>query len=90
MTISKFKLRTHVTQGVDVSSPSAQASEIAAMIGANSFSVDATAGAATFIVDEEGGPRQYTVTVGQVISISGGYVSVVARDSFLKTYELDE
>lgn len=87
--ISRFKLKTHATQGVDVESPFTQAIEIATMIGATSFSVDTAAGSATFKVEGDGAASSYTVTIGQVISITNGSVSVIPRDDFYKVFEMD-
>lgn len=91
--ISQYKLKPQTTSAVEVVEPRAQASEIASMIDAQSFTVDVLAGTATFILmPEYDGAESMSVTaaVGEVISISAGTVSVLRREQFYALYEPDE
>lgn len=81
--ISNFKPKAQVTQGIDIQHPASQASEIASMIGASSFTADILAGTATFDIDS----GKIVVRAGQVVSISAGTVSVQSREEFLAMYE---
>lgn len=83
MMISTFKPKAQLTHGIDVTHPASQASEIASMISATSFTADVAAGTATF--EYAGG--QVTVKTGEVISVSTGAVSVQSRDDFYEAFE---
>lgn len=80
---SIFKLKTQTTKGVDVTSPVAQAAEIASLIGATSFVVDIVENNATLNTELQ----TYVVTAGQVISITSGVVSIQSRESFYEIFE---
>lgn len=83
--IINFKERFPVTQGIHVEAPVAQAAEIAAFIGAESFIVDIAANTATFIIASEYG--RPVVHMGQVVSVTGGVVSVTDSAEFYEKYE---
>lgn len=84
----KFRLKAQMTDGIDVTSPIAQAAEIGTMIKATSFIVDIIANTATFNVAQDGeDSATYVVKAGQVVSYSAGAVSVQDRDDFYELFE---
>lgn len=87
--ISTFRLKAQTTRGVDVSSPMAQAAEIATLIGATSFIVDIYANNATFNIQTEQAGQSIVVTAGQVVSVTSGVVSVQDKAEFYEMFEAD-
>lgn len=90
--ISTFRAKTQKTQGVDVSLPPAQASDIAVLIGASSFSVDLIENTASFNIDPSPdgiSGSLITVRAGQVVSVTAGVISIEARDEFYNKFEQD-
>lgn len=94
MAIIQFKEKTNTIMGIDVESPVAQAAEISDLIGATSFIVDTVSNSAQLIVDGtqfsvDGEPiaETYTVTAGQVVSVTNGVVSVMDRAEFYGKFE---
>lgn len=83
--IINFKERFPVTQGIHVEAPVAQAAEIAAFIGSESFAVDIAADTATFTT--RSGLGNLVVRMGQVVSITGEEVSVTDSAEFYEKYE---
>ncbi len=90
MMITNFKPRTPVTKGVDVESPIAQAAEVAELLGASSFIVDLVENSVTLTVEIVGSDQtQYVVKGGQVVSVTGGLVSIQDRSVFYDQFEAD-
>lgn len=83
--IINFKERFPVTQGIHVEAPIAQAADIAAFIGSESFVVDIAANTATFA--SRYGSGSVVVRMGQVVSVTGEEVSVTDSAEFYERYE---
>ena len=85
--IGKYKLKAQTIQAIEVSSPIAQAADIATLIGASAFIVDIIANTATFTVMDGG--TTVVVGSGKVVSVASGVVSVQNREEFYELFEPD-
>lgn len=82
-----YKLKAPTVQAIEVTSPIAQAYDIANLIGASAFIVDIMANTATFTVMDGG--ETISVTAGKVISITSGVISIQDSVEFYAMYEAD-
>lgn len=80
-----FKLKAQTVTAIDVQAPIAQASDIAAFIGASAFIVDIMANTVTLTMPVSG--HTIPVTAGKVISIIAGEIKVQDSSEFYSMYE---
>lgn len=85
----RFKPRIEITEAVSVTSPIAQASDIAGWLNPASFSVDQAEGTATFTFLDEKNPSPQVVTVkaGQTISVTAGKITIYQTSEFNRLFE---
>lgn len=83
--ISLYTLKEKAIRGIEAVSPVAQAVEIAELIGAQAFIVDVVSNSAKFsgIL----GRADVEVKAGDIVSVTGGSISVMTRAAFYAMFE---
>lgn len=79
-----FKLKAQTIQAIQVADPVVQAAEVAALVGATSFTTNLAEYTVTFAISDKG---PVTVRAGDVVALLDGGVSVLDPIDFSDQYE---
>lgn len=79
-----FKLKAQTIQAIQVGDPVVQAAEVAALVGATSFTTNLAEYAVTFAITDK---EPVTVRAGEVVALIDGGVSVLDPVAFSELYE---
>ena len=82
--VSQYVLRPLIVMAIPVDSVSAQASDIAAMIKAKTFSVDVDQKTAIFYLEDK---TTIEASSGQVVALVGANVTVFSSEQFASLYQ---